>query len=122
MLWDNTQADEGTACKAWAKDLDITLTNISWGKIYQNVHKGSINVFKRTIIKLFYDGTAPPPSYTNLTHSTQTNAGGVTRRSLAYLVELPTYPRILETGTQTYQKNNHILSEIYTRAVPTLPS
>lgn len=44
MLWDNIQADEGIACKAWAKDLDIELTSKSWDKIYRSVHKGSINV------------------------------------------------------------------------------
>lgn len=32
MLWDNTQTDKGTACKAWAKDFNTHLTNTAWEK------------------------------------------------------------------------------------------
>lgn len=61
MLWDNTQADEGTACKAWAKDLDTNLTNTTWERIYQNLHKGSINVM--LMLCYIYFTMVPHPLY-----------------------------------------------------------
>lgn len=44
MFWNDTQTDEGTACKAWEKDLNMKTTSSSYDTIYRNAHKGSINV------------------------------------------------------------------------------
>lgn len=101
MLWYNAQADEGIACKAWAKDLNITLTNISWEKIYQNVHKGSINVFiQENNYKIISQWYCTSLFYTDLMHPAQINAGDVDKQWAISCIfgGIPNYPHLLETG------------------------
>lgn len=44
ILFDKHDPKSNIASEQWEKDLSINLSDVEWGKVYANIHKGSINV------------------------------------------------------------------------------
>lgn len=87
LLFTDYHPNDTLVCKAWARDLSLSLTLEDWEQIYLNFHKGSVNVStQENGYKIQSRWYCTPALSTNLHQQSQKIAGDVIKNVARYYI------------------------------------